>query len=398
MNILQICTKVPFPPKDGGAAAVYALSKSFAALGHHVDILAINPAKHFVSSNQIEHLPFTVYPVAVNTNVTIAGALFNLFFSSFPYHVQRFRSSVFETKLTDILSSNTYDVIQIEGIYLCYCIPLIRKYSKAKISLRAHNVEHSLWQDIAKHEKRFLIRQYLKIQTERLKKFELNQLHHTDVVVAITEADATVFKTSKPLMNIKIIPFGVDPIDKKINPPTIIHSMFYIGALDWLPNQEALEWFLAKVWPKILILFPSFEFYIAGRNAPNRLVDYLKTLCQVFYCGEVESSSEFMELHDMMVVPLFSGSGMRVKIIEAMNNGKLIIASDKACEGIPVQNNKHLRIASRVDEFVAAIEMSVKQPETNYNLLTEAKKLITENFNTLALASDLLNFYHQELP
>jgi glycosyltransferase involved in cell wall biosynthesis len=397
MNILQICTKVPVPPKDGGAAAVYALAKSFAALGHRVDVLALNPEKHFVSVNQTTELPFAIHPVTVNTSISLAGAFVNLFFSSAPYHVQRFRSKAFEAKLRNLLTSKAYDIVQIEGIYLCCYLPLIRKYSKAKISLRAHNVEHRLWQDIANREKRFLRKRYLKIQTERLKKFELNHLNLVDALIAISDADATIFKTCTPSVNIKTIPFGIDPTDKDITIPTIPHSIFYIGALDWIPNQDALVWFLEKVWPGILTIFPLFEFHIAGRNAPDWLVTLIKKQRQVIYCGEVENSVEFMDLHDLMVVPLFSGGGMRVKIIEAMNNGKLVIASGKACEGLPVQNNKHLRIVYSIDEFVAAVEISVKQPESNILLSKEAKKLITGNFNNLALASDLVNFYRQEL-
>ncbi len=397
MNILQICTKVPYPPKDGGAAAVYALSKSFTKLGHHIDVIAVNPPKHYVSPNQLEQLPFTIYPVSVNTQVSISGALFNLLFSKASYHTNRFITKAFKNKLIDILSNKSYDIVQIEGVYLCCYLPVIRKYSKAKISLRAHNVEHLLWQDIVLKETSFLTRLYLKIQSKRIKTFEIKQLGLVDSVVAISKADENSFRSFNATTKIITIPFGIDVNNEKFQTLSPINSIFYIGALDWLPNQEALIWFLEKVWPNVLKIFPWLEFHIAGRNAPKRLTDKLKKAKRVIFYGEVESSSDFMNTHDLMVVPLFSGSGMRVKIIEAMNNGNVIVASNKACEGIPVQNDKHLRTANSIDEFVSAIEKSIKQPETNIHLLEETKILINENFDNLVLASKLVNFYRQEL-
>ena len=397
MNILQICTKVPYPPKDGGAAAVYALSKSFTKLGHHVDVIAVNPPKHYVSPYLLEQLPFIIYPVSVDTQVSISGALFNLAFSNTSYHTNRFISKTFKNKLIDILSDNSYDIVQIEGVYLCCYLPVIRKYSNAKISLRAHNVEHVLWQNIVLKERRFLIKLYLKIQSKRIKTFEIKQLGLVDWVIAISKSDENSFRALNAKVKIITIPYGIDINNAESQTLSKINSIFYIGALDWLPNQEALIWFLEKVWPKVLNLFPWMKFHIAGRNAPKLLTDKLKKLKHVIFYGEVESSSDFMNTYDLMVVPLFSGSGMRVKIIEAMNNGNVIVASTKACEGISVQNDKHLRIANSIDEFVSAIETSIKQPETNIHLLVEAKILINENFDNLVLTSKLVNFYRQEL-
>jgi len=397
MNILQICTKVPFPPKDGGAAAVYALSKTFAKLGHHVDIIAVNPSKHYVLPNQPDQLPFTIYSISVNTRVLILEAIGNLLFSRTSYHIKRFISEDFKNKLINILENKSYDIVQIEGIYLCCYLPVIRKHSNAKISLRAHNVEHLLWQDIILKETRFLFRQYLKIQLKRLKKFEVSQLGLVDVIVTISQADENAFRILNAKAKIITIQFGIDLNEEKFQTLSTINSIFYIGALDWLPNQEALIWFLEKVWPKVLDQFPSLVFHIAGRNAPKRLTEKLNKVEHVVFHGEVENSSDFMRTYDLMVVPLFSGGGMRVKIIEAMNNGKVIVASNKACEGIPVQNNRHLRMVNSIDEFVSAIEISIKQPETNVHLLEEAKSLINENFDNLVLTLKLVNFYRQEL-
>ena len=397
MNILQICTKVPYPPKDGGAAAVYALSKSFFQLGHQIEILAVNPPKHFVSSDFLEHLPFPVHPVSVNTGVTFVGALFNLLFSKMPYHVQRFIATGFKRKLINLLSTGNYDIVQLEGIYLCVYIPVIRKHSKTKITLRAHNVEHRLWQDISGNEKGFLSRNYLQIQSKRIKNFEIKQLDMVDAVIAISENDENILRSLKETCKITTIPFGIDVKAIEIQDQGIINSVFYIGALDWLPNQEALGWFLNNVWPKVRNIFPSLEFHIAGRNASHQFSESLKKHKNVVFYGEVEDSSIFMKAHGLMVVPLFSGGGMRVKLIEAMNNGNVIVASDKACEGIPVVHGKHLRIAGSIDEFVDAIEIAIKRPEMNIPLLKNAKRLVKENFDNLVLTSKLVTFYQENL-
>ena len=128
MNILQISTKVPYPPKDGGASGIYVFSKALAELGHKVTIFAANPQKHYVSEGIISkiHQNITIIALDINTNIRIVAALYNLIFSLIPYHVSRFYNSYFRKRLKELLKENEFDIIQFEGIYMGLYLKTIR--------------------------------------------------------------------------------------------------------------------------------------------------------------------------------------------------------------------------------------------------------------------------------
>jgi hypothetical protein len=143
---------------DGGAAGIYTFTKAFANLGHQVDILAVNPPKHFIPESAYKNIPETIaiQTVEIDTSPQWMSALRNILFTHLPYFVERFVDEAYENKLIRLIQINKPDIIQIEGVYMCPYISTIRKYSTAKIVLREHNVEYMLWQNIARNEDNIL--------------------------------------------------------------------------------------------------------------------------------------------------------------------------------------------------------------------------------------------------
>ena len=149
MRILQIANKFPYPAKDGGSIATLSLGRSFAALGHKVTILAVNTSKHFtdpatVPAELAETIRFISVPV--NTEIKISKLVRNFFFSSWPYNAERFISKDFDNTLRKLLIEEQFDIIQLEGLYLAPYLETIRAHSVAKVVMRAHNIEHEIWE------------------------------------------------------------------------------------------------------------------------------------------------------------------------------------------------------------------------------------------------------------
>src|SRR3972149_3581443 len=190
MHILQLTNKPPYPANDGGTIATLNLSLGFSHFQNRVDILAISTKKHFLDTDnhQPENIPgnIRISCVFVNTEIDPFKALSNLLFSKLPYIAVRFYSKNYIKKLIQLISENKYNIIQIEGLYMCQYIPVIRKYSNAKISFRSHNIEHEIWQRIATNEKNRVKRIYLKILANRIKNMELSALNQYDMIVPIT--------------------------------------------------------------------------------------------------------------------------------------------------------------------------------------------------------------------
>ena len=399
MRILQLCNKVPWPPKDGGAIAMLTLSKGFALLGHEVHVLAMNTQKHHVSIDEIpedlkEKVKFEL--VEVPARISIKAMIWNLLFSDQPYNAVRFIDEDFSRNIIRILEQKQFDLIQLEGLYLCPYVSLIRHHSKALISYRAHNVEHEIWERTAKITpgiKSF----YLKLLAKRIKKFERDYINEYDVLVPITDRDGDILNemgNAKPRHTTQT---GIDlatlvPKANKLEYP----SVFHIGALDWAPNQEGLLWFLENCWNKLHQKYPELKFYIAGRNAPEWLQARVKYK-NVIYLGEIEDAYSFMNSKAIMLVPLLSGSGMRVKIIEGLALGKAIVSTAIGAEGISVEDGKQIIIANEDSSFIDAISQLIESRELYDQLCKNAIDFIHEKFDNLAIAESLIDFYKQHL-
>ena len=176
-------------------------------------------------------------------------AFLNLFTRK-SYHVERFISKNFKTRLAELLQKEQFDVVQLEMLYMVPYVETIREHSKAMIVLRAHNVEHKIWERIAKETKFFLKRWYVSHLAKTLKEFELSALETVDGIAAITRKDAALFRKycSKPIID---IPYGVYP--EAFTPKSDIegHPKFYhIGSMNWMPNEEGIRWFIDEVLPK----------------------------------------------------------------------------------------------------------------------------------------------------
>jgi polysaccharide biosynthesis protein PslH len=399
MRILQVTNKVPYPTTDGGAIACMNLTSGLSLLGHEVTVLAMNTRKHNI---RLSDIPESVndwadfHLVDVPAPVSPVAAAFNLLFSSMPYNAVRFISKSFVDALRKLLLERQFDIVQLEGLYVCPYIPVIRKYSKSVIVYRAHNIEHEIWERTAALSSGFR-KFYLKELARRIKNLEIEVMNQYDLLVPITERDGAILDNLGNKKPRHVSPTGIDaqvliPHAKNLEHP----SLFHIGSLEWAPNQEGLIWFVEKVWPKILLKFPELKFYIAGRQAPEWLVRRF-TVPNIVFMGEVPDAYQFIKSKSIMVVPLFSGSGMRIKIIEGMALGKPIVTTPIGTEGISTENGKNILIADTENEFVSAVEQLINDMELYHNIGSNAIEYIHEKFDNLALADALSSFYKKHI-
>jgi len=399
MRILQLMNKVPWPPKDGGAIACLNMTKGFSMLGHEVTVLCMNTTKHHVS---IKDMPSQIRSraefllVEVPASINWVEAALNLLFSKLPYNAQRFISDDFSMELVKLLTERKFDVIQLEGLYLCPYIPVIRKYSDALIAYRAHNIEYEIWERTASLSNGWKSK-YLLNLSKRIKRFEINHLNTYDLLIPITDRDGLILDKLGNTKQRHTSQTGIDfaslvPTAKKLEFP----SLFHIGALDWAPNQEGLIWFFDNCWTKIRNENPNLKFYLAGRNAPEWFERHLK-LDGVEYLGEINDAYDFINSKAVMVVPLFSGSGMRIKIIEGMALGKPIVTTDIGTEGIPTENGNNILIANNSDQFIEAITLLINNRELSDQIGKNAIGFIQEKFDNLSQAGALIDFYKKHI-
>ena len=186
-----------------------------------------------------------IHTIKLDNRVKPFDAFLNLF-NKDSYHVSRFVLKEYNQKLIKLLKETDFDIVQLETLYLTPYVDTIRKYSKAKIVMRSHNVEHEIWERITENTSFLPKKKYLQYLTKQLKQYEVSNLNSYDTIVAITQRDLDYFKKIGLNKQGLVAPIGLDmsnyfPDYNSFQKPL---SLSFIGSLDWMPNIEGLEWFL----------------------------------------------------------------------------------------------------------------------------------------------------------
>lgn len=396
MKVLQLCNKPPFPPVDGGSMAMNSITQGLLQAGCEVRVLTVETDKH---PAHIDRLPqryreatrFESVYVDLGVKPLPAGVAL---LCGESYHVKRYRSEAFAAKLREVLQNEEFDVVHVESVFLTPYVPLIRRHSKAKVILRAHNVEHMIWRHVAQSTRGPLKRWYLKHLSLALRAYEVEHLNDYDGVVSITQGDAESFKAlgcRKPIVS---IPFAIVP-PAHPDMPVIPGSLFHIGAMDWMPNRDSIDWLLQKVWPTVHREVPEAQLFLAGRKMPPHLME--EKIEGVTIVGEVDDAARFIADKQINVVPLLSGSGIRVKIIEAMAAGKAVVTTTVGASGIEYTEGENLLIANTPEEFARQIKRLVEDEDYCRRVGEAAAALAAERYSMPRLTARLLEFYNERI-
>jgi glycosyltransferase involved in cell wall biosynthesis len=395
MRVLQLTKKVPFPSKDGESMAVRSLASSLISNGVSVDLLSLNTNKHKFSS-QLDDLDSNIYRsinmVDINTDFHPISFLINLL-SNIPYQISRFVKKDYEVKLISLLNQNKYDYILLETVYLTPYIPVLKRYSSAKILLRTHNMEYEIWDRLYNRADWGVSKLLYKWLASQMFRYESFRLHAIDYLIAISERELLMFKAFYPSLSGSVVPItwnaSMECYQKTLKSDAQYISLFFIGSLDWKPNQEGLLWFLHKVWPICHARFPNLTFYVAGRNMPDKIKQII--LDGVIMMGEVDDAVAFVNQHDIAIVPLLSGSGMRAKIIEAMALGKVVITTSIGLEGIDAKDTYDVCLADSPEEFVNVIQFLLTHPDQMMQIGINAHHNIMNNYESVTMGKKLLD-------
>ncbi|HRT14228.1 MAG TPA: glycosyltransferase family 4 protein [Bacteroidales bacterium] len=395
MKILQLCHKPPLPPKDGGCIAMNNITQGLLQQNHQVKVVAISTPKHPVNSKDLDadyYKKTKFETVFINTGTNLFKIFKTMLFNR-SYYISRFYSKELEKKLVEIFSKETFDIVQLESIFVTPYIPIIKRHSKAKIILRTHNIEHKIWQRRTAQQSSIFKKLIFTSLTKKLKKVELSTFNHIHGYMPISSHDFEYFHSKFPNIPATTIPFGVDLQNYKPEDyiPSDNPSLFHLGSLDWQPNLEGIQWFLDEIWYEIVEHFPNLTFTIAGRHIPQSIAD--KGYPNVNVVGEIENVNEFMLSHDIMIVPILAGSGIRVKIIEGMALGKTIITTPIGAEGLEIEHGKNIFIASNAEEFIAALQQCLNTPDICKIIGENARNFVMLKHNNEVITKKIESFY-----
>jgi polysaccharide biosynthesis protein PslH len=398
LKVLLITHRVPFPQNGGYQIVVCNTIKGLVRLGHEVTLMSLNSKKTFGKKSVDKELRGKInYKVHdIDISVSVWDMLVNLF-SKTSFNINRYYDPAFEAVLIKEIKSSNYDIIQFEGLFASLYLPAIRKATDAKLIYRAHNIENLVWARLAQQKTDPFKRTYLQMHARRIKRYEMKRLRRFDAITLFTHQDKAVMESYGIDIPVKVLPVGIDLENYKPNAEkTEFPSLFFLGSLEWLPNREGMEWFLDTFLTELKEGELNTKLYVAGSDIPESFDDY-EVMGKIFIQGEVDDALEFVNSKSIMIVPLLSGGGMRVKIVEGMAMEKCIISTSLGVEGINFTNGKNILIANTRDEFHQAIKRCIKDEKYCRTIGANARKLVEEQHDNTKVANSLVSFYQSLL-
>lgn len=390
LNLLHVCARIPFPVEDGGSVYVYNTMKGLHAIGYQLHIASFESELHTQDSKGLSGIAHVYSEKGGFTEYSMAAAIKSALTREVMTVQHRMSLKVMEKILNQI--KQVFDLILLEGLHTAKFIDLLRKkFPSVPILLRHVNVEYELILQRSESQSNPLLSRFLKDQAALMKEFEYEVLSNVDAVSFISEIDKQKLFDAIPDQTPTIIsPPGTD-ISSGV--PFLDRPEQTIVAFSnwkWTPNREGILWFVEKVWPQIISNNQMVKLILAGNDLPSSLRNNLPE--RVEYVGFVDDLYALNRNATLQVVPLLSGSGVKLKVIEGMAYGNPIVTTSKGVDGIAISDSVHCLIAEDAASFADKVLELLSDPGRRETLSREATRLIQEQYSWQSQISRLDTF------
>jgi len=306
-----------------------------------------------------------------------------------PYAVGKYRSRAYRQRVDALLARDAFDLLVCDFLVPAVNLPW-RLPCPAVIF--THNVESEIWRRHADTEASVLKRLLYRTQHRRMLRFERRTLERFDGVLAVSDADRDTFEHLYPGSLRKpahVVPTGVDTEFFAPTPSAAAsRRLVFTGSMDWLPNEDAMVFFVREVLSLIRAEEPDVTLSIVGR-APTPAVRKLAREPGVHVTGAVDDVRPYVDEAAVYVVPLRIGGGTRLKIFEAMAMGKAVVSTTVGAEGLPVVDGTHMMLADDPRSFARETVALIRDLDRRRQLERAARALVVSKYDWSAVAGEL---------
>ena len=407
MKILNITPFLPWPLDTGGNIAQFT-HIDYLRKRHEITlVVSLNDKSEIAHSKKLQEIwpevkivyacPFSFLIKKIMRYTINLMYLFKIFikkilreftFGDLLTHCHLFPADLFFLASTVSRElHNSYDIIQVEFPHLLSLIDILPMNTK-KIFVH--------------YEIRYMRaeKQYTGTHNsycyKLIKSKELNYLNKYDAIFTMSENDKLILKKELPHKTIYSSPPGILDIKDtiSINQYEFKNKLIFIGSEVHYPNIDSIEWFLGEIWPLLHSSSQQLQFYIIGNWVKNNVGKY-SSFKNVFFTGYLPDLSETMQ-GSIMVVPLRIGSGIRLKILEAMSSGVPVISTSIGCEGIPTVNGKNIIIADSTEDFITETLKLSNDHDLRLKLIKNGLETVRKNFSQ-GIVGERRNCIYQEV-
>jgi glycosyltransferase involved in cell wall biosynthesis len=280
--------------------------------------------------------------------------------SPLPYAVGRFQSLQVQERLHTWFREDAFDLAVCDFLDAVVNFP---SHFTIPTILFQHNVESEIWRRHAVTERNAAKRFLYRLEFGKMKSYERSVVRKVHHIVAVSEHDRRLMGQWTDPSRISVVPTGVDLQQYGPSPSRGADEplVLFVGAMDWEPNIDAVEYFCREIWPSIQTKIPQGRFRIVGRNPVRRVQKLASSSVEV--AGPVTSVVDHLRESSVVVVPLRVGGGTRLKIYEAMATGRAVVSTSVGAEGLDVRHGKDIVLADDPAAFAGAVTRLLQDVE-----------------------------------
>lgn len=373
---MLVCPEAPYPVLGGGAQRIASLIDYFAARDFAVDVLTFVPCPSPAPAvRDVLCVPLPPNGRSLPTRIfRNAGRLLR----GIPPLIDRLAG--FDAPIRAALAGRHYDIAVLEHFWVAPYVNLIREFAP-RVWCDLHNIESRFFQSMADASGPLASRAHRRFA--RLSRvLEADLLPRFDGVLVCSESDACLLGDIPSVVFPNTIAWREKPDVEKSD--TIVFS----GNMEYHPNQQAVRWFHAEIWPALRNRYPALRWKLVGMN-PDSVRSIVTADPRIELTGAVEDAISHIAAAKLAVVPLLAGSGTRIKILEAWAAGTAVVSTSLGAEGLP----PCLRLADNARDFERAVSESLTDLAERRRLELAGRKMFEDRFHRQAAWSALDSYF-----
>jgi polysaccharide biosynthesis protein PslH len=360
MKLLMVSACLP-QPSWGASTRNYYLLKALTSQ-HQVTLYALVNGDEPVATSELAQLASITSGLRIFPRPLSSAKRWHQLKSMInakSYFLDLFILPEVQEALDTVLLHEHYDAV----IYESSLIAGYRLPGKVKIIIDQHNIEHELLERTFELESNVIRKWFSRQEARPLKHGELERCRHADLVLVTSEREHILLQRFLPQQMIKIVANGVDieAFRSDCFEQTVPNQVVFTGTMDYYPNIQAALFFAQYCWPRIRAQIPDATWLIVGKNPPPG-VQRLAELPGVTVTGRVPDVRPYLAASAVAIAPLHTGSGTRLKILEALAMQKAVVSTSIGCEGLSVTPGKHLVVADQAEAFAQAVITFMQNP------------------------------------
>lgn len=397
MKVLYLTYGLPYPPHSGARVRDFNLLREIAAQHHvtcaclleHPDEAQWIPALETFGIRAFG-IPPARAPLLARARAAIKHVAARRPLATFDFWNARWFEHV-----RALAAAETFDVVQIEHSFLIPYLDALPSNFRGKTILDLHNLGARQYARLAQLPSAFTTRAQFWLKARLMRHWEARHAARFDRVLTVSENDAAWLRAQNPALRVDVLANGVDTNAIPFLPQNQNDStLLFVGTLGYVPNADALEWFCAEMLPPLQNRLPTVALQIVGR-APNARVRALTRHSNVSLCANVADVQPFYENAAVVVVPLRAGGGTRLKILEALAYGRIVVSTPLGAEGIDARDGEHFVLAETPREFSARVFELLQTRAERERIARNARTLVETRYAWSQLGAKLLSIYNE---